>query len=102
MELNVLERVLLLNIIPVEGDITTIRIVRKLREALSFSEAEHQEINLTQEGNQIKWEPNELRKEVEIGTKAKSIIAKALKHLSDEGKLPENYVDVYDKFVEEG
>lgn len=102
MQLNVLERVLLLNIIPVEGDITTVRIVRKLREALSFSEAEHEELKLTQEGDRLSWAPNDLLKEVEIGPKAMAVIAKVLRRLSNEGKLPETYLDVYDKFVEEG
>ena len=40
-ELGVLERLKLLEILPAQGDISTIKIVRELRESLSFKEDEH-------------------------------------------------------------
>lgn len=42
MRLNVLERLLVLGLLPESGNLTTIRIVRKLREALSFNEEDHE------------------------------------------------------------
>lgn len=44
MILSVFERLILLNILPTNGDILTIRTKRKLREDLSFSEGEHQSL----------------------------------------------------------
>lgn len=46
MELSVLERLKLLECLPREGDYTTIKIVRELREALSFKENEHIEFGI--------------------------------------------------------
>jgi len=40
MELDIMERVKLLEVLPSEGDLITLKILRKLRETLSFSEAE--------------------------------------------------------------
>uniref|UniRef100_A0A6M3KFQ2 Uncharacterized protein n=1 Tax=viral metagenome TaxID=1070528 RepID=A0A6M3KFQ2_9ZZZZ len=40
MKLNIMERVKLLETLPAEGDLLTLKILRKLRESLSFSEAE--------------------------------------------------------------
>ena len=42
--LSVKGRLMLLGILPAEGDLTTIRIVRELREGLSFSETEHKQL----------------------------------------------------------
>lgn len=40
MELTILERIKLLEVLPKEGDLLTLKILRKLRESLSFSEDE--------------------------------------------------------------
>lgn len=40
MELDIMERVKLLEVLPPQGDLITLKILRKLRETLSFSEAE--------------------------------------------------------------
>ena len=45
MKLEVYERIVLLNILPQEGDFTTLKLVRKLRESLSFSEKEIADID---------------------------------------------------------
>ena len=102
MELSIMDRILLLNILPGEGDITTIRIVRQLREDLSFSEQEHKDFGIVNEENQIKWDPAKAQpKEVEFGPKVAKLVSKALKKLSDSDKLTTQYVDLYDRFVED-
>ena len=45
MKLTVPERLILVNILPAESDYTTLKLVRKLRESLSFSEEEHKQLN---------------------------------------------------------
>jgi len=40
MELTILERIKLLEVLPPQGDLLTLKILRKLRETLSFSEEE--------------------------------------------------------------
>ena len=46
MMLSVLERLKLLEVLPQAGDISTIKIVREVREALTFTEGEHTEFGI--------------------------------------------------------
>ena len=100
MELSVLDRLVLLNVIPREGDLTTLKIVRRLNDDLSFSEDEHKVLNFHNEGEVLKW--NEIpNKEVAIGEKATDVIEKAFKKLNQQGKLHMDYLDLYERFVKE-
>jgi hypothetical protein len=100
MELTVMDRLLLLGLLPAEGDITTLRIVRKLREDLSFSEQEHADLKLKQEDGRVTWEPTGAApKDITIGLKGVNLIVHALKKLSDEKKLGPQHLDLYDQFV---
>ncbi len=56
MNLSVLDRLLLLGLLPAEGDITTLRIIRTLREELSFTEQEHADLHLKQDEGRVTWE----------------------------------------------
>ena len=98
MELTILERLMLLGILPEKGDLTTVRIVRKLREALSPTEAEHVEhkIQSSPDGN-VKWE-NDREKPIELGAKAHEIAVKALEKLDSEGAITEQHLSLCDKF----
>lgn len=49
MELTILERLKLLEALPPQGDLLTLKIIRKLRESLSFSEEELRFIGATYE-----------------------------------------------------
>jgi len=102
MELSVLERLVLLAILPKEGNFTTLKLVRKLREELSFSEEEHKTLGFVQEGGQVKWNENpSIRKDLQIGEKMSDLIANTLKKLSDESKLRDEHFTLYEKFVED-
>lgn len=98
MKLTVLDRILLLGMLPKEGDITTLKIIRKLREDLSFSETEHKELKFTSENNSLHWEKN-IEKEIEIGEKATEIITIALKSLNEQKRLHEDCINTYEKFI---
>lgn len=100
MKLNVLERLLLLNMLPGEGDLTTIRIVRQLREELSFSEEEHAALNFRPVGeNQLRWEDGVVDdKEFDFAAKATGLIADALEKLIKEEKVQEQHISLFDKF----
>lgn len=100
-ELTVIERLVLLNILPKEGDFTTIKLVRKLRENLSFDEDEHKKLNFVQDGDQVRWNVEALvNKRIAIGEKQADIIHAALKKLNDEKKLTNEHFSLYEKFVE--
>ena len=100
-ELTVVERLVLLNILPKEGDFTTIKLLRKLRENLSFDEDEHKKLNFVQDGDQVRWNQAELSdKRIQIGEKQSDLIHDALKKLNDEKKLTDEHFSLYEKFVE--
>jgi hypothetical protein len=100
-EMSVIERILLLNCLPQEEDILTIRIIRELKADLSFSEEEHAQLGIEVVPNGLKWK-QEIRKEIEIGEKAKTVIASGLQKLDREKKLTENHIPLWEKFVEAG
>lgn len=99
MELTVLERLLLLEYLPKEGDYTTLKIVRRLREDLSFSEEEHQLLQFKQDAQSLRWTPGPPPKEIAIGGKAHDTIVAALKGLDRQGKLRQDCLDLYERFV---
>ena len=117
MKLTVYERIILLNILPAEGDFTTLKITRKLREDLSFTEDEHKSLQFKKAGDtfidddgkeqivpdgQIKWQYQAVDEtEIKIGEKAADIIVDALKKLNTEKKLRNEHMSVYEKFVDE-
>jgi hypothetical protein len=103
VELSVLERIALLGILPREGNFLTLKILRQLREALSFSEEELSDFELRQEENSFHWNPKAERpKEVPIGAKAREIIAKRLEELDKAEKLTDELFGLYERFVEKG
>jgi hypothetical protein len=59
MKFKVKERVILLNILPQEGDILSIKILRQLKEALSFSEDDQILLELKSDPmhGRITWDP---------------------------------------------
>ena len=100
MLLNTFDRLILLNVLPKEGDITTLKIIRKLKDDLSFSEEEHTALQFKNEDGQIMWkEEADIKKEIEIGEKATDIIAEALKALNKAKKLTEAHISIYERFT---
>ena len=77
MELTVWERFKLLQILPERGDYLTLKIVRKMRESLSFSEEEMETYQFKQDGERMMWNPDVPQtKELLFGPKATSIIVR--------------------------
>ena len=102
MELTVPERLILLNLLPKQGDITTIRIIRDLQADLSFSEEEHKALQFVQDGSRVTWTPNGVGAvNIKIGPKASRLIAEVLESLSQEGKLGLEHLSLYERFCEE-
>ena len=101
MKRAISERVALLSILPKEGSITNLRIVRKMREDLSFSEEELVTHKLTDSEQGVTWDPGPTDpfKDVEIGEKATDVIVAALKKADSREKLTEAHIGIWDKFV---
>ncbi len=109
MKLNVLERLVLLNLLPKEGDFTTLKLVRVAREDLSFNDIENQKLKFNQtpgpDGKgQVGWNEKAAKEientEFEIGEMMTIKIVDELKKLNDEGKLTDEHFTLYEKFVE--
>jgi len=106
-KLNILERIALLNIMPLEGNVVTLKILRELQNQLSFSEAEMKrfkmKINRTPDGagTFMTWDSDfsTETKEIEIGEVAMDLIAERLKQLESQKRLRMEMLDLYEKFV---
>jgi hypothetical protein len=98
--LNLPDRLLILNNIPKEGNIITLRIVLDLRKDMALTADEIKEYEIVQLENAVQY--NEKAREpkcfyledVEV-----DIIKKAFKVLDDTNKLTLELVEVYDKFL---
>ena len=103
MKLNIHERVTLLQILPTEGDFTTLKILGDLQSALGFSEEDHKKFKIKQVDSTISWDPKEGVKEyeIELGDKATEIIKDALLDLDKNKKLKVGHFSVYEKFVQD-
>ena len=101
MELSVFERLILLNIMPQEGDFLTIKIIHELKQALAFSEDEHKALQFQPgENGEVRWVSEaDKPKEIEIGDVAKNIIKQRLIELDKEKKLTEQHISIYERFV---
>ena len=101
VKLDVRERLVLLSVLPQEGNFITLKVVRTLREGLSFSEEELKQYKFVQGEGTVTWDNSvEQSKEIEIGEKAMDIIKEALKKLNEDKKLRDEHFTIYQKFVE--
>lgn len=130
MKLTVFERIQLQNLLPDQGDFVTLKLIRKLREALSFSEKEIADIDFKnrwqcqacntselttqtpkcpscgaymQPAGSVHWDEGKalkVLKDVHMGRTMRDLCRATLKKLSDEEKLTEQAMSLYEKFVE--
>lgn len=100
MRLTVLDRLLLLNLLPVEGSFVNLKLLRVAREELSFNEEENKSLNFRQEGDQMVWKDMPvIMKEVNLGEVVSDLIVKALEKLDKEEKLRAEHMSVCEKFL---
>ncbi|MCK5606643.1 hypothetical protein KAR91_32375 [Candidatus Pacearchaeota archaeon] len=102
--LTVRQRIDLNGLLPREATLTAIKMIREVREEVSFSDAEHKKIELKYHGNgSIGW--NQLKakllkkKKIEIPATICSMIKKSLQLLDKQGKLRDEHIDLFDMFV---
>ena len=101
MELTIQNRILLLNILPKEGNILTLKLMRELKEELSFSEKEISENKIEYTDVRIDWdESKKYTKDVDISDVSMKTIKDSLKTLDQKGKLREEHISLWDLFME--
>ena len=106
MKLSVLERIVLLNLLPrdPEDDYSTYKIITNLKMDLSFSEQEWKDFQIVEkviEGEtKMFWDDSlERPKDVEIGEKAWEIVSNGLKALDKQKKINGLNASLYERFV---
>lgn len=103
MKLNVHDRLILLTILPREGNFINLKIIRQVREALSFNETEIKDLNLREQevnGQHVTaWDEKAIpEKDILFGEVVTQIIVKELKRLDETNKLTMDHVPLYEKF----
>lgn len=99
VELSVLERLTLLNILPERGNVATLRIVRTLREDLSFTEEEIETFGVTLEEDRVLWDESKTEaRGYTFGAVQQKVIVDALQKLDEEGAVELQHLDLMDKF----
>lgn len=101
MQFGILERITLLNILPAEGDITTVRILKTLKESLGFTEDEIKEHVISSEDGRVTWKETGYLAEIPVGEKAEDIIRESLKRMDREKRLREEMIPLYERFCAE-
>lgn len=106
MKLNIAERLALLNVLPMQGDIVVLRLVQDLRMALSFSEKEMEDWKINNRkvegGAVITWDEDftHKTKDFTIGEALGGIIRQRLSELNSQKQLSMDMIPLYEKFVE--
>lgn len=107
MKLNIADRIAVLGLLPDEGNVVTLRIVRELQNELSFTEEEHKSFKMKNktlpDGRvNITWDSDFTleEKDIPIGEAAKGIIVEQLKKLDRENRLHVSMLPLYEKFIE--
>jgi hypothetical protein len=99
MELTVIERLAILNVLPKEGNFLTLRVIRGIVSKVGITSEEIKKFEINTEGEVASW--NELGNvplpfsfdDVEL-----DIIRKQLKKLDSENKLVQEMFSTYEKF----
>ena len=100
MKLQILERITLQGLIPVEGNYITYGLIKQMRTELSFTEKEIKDCKIIQTGDRITWDDKKDKpKEIEIPETVLSMIVLALEKLEKEEKLNDNNISLYEKFI---
>ncbi|HAM59613.1 MAG TPA: hypothetical protein DCQ64_31060 [Candidatus Rokubacteria bacterium] len=101
MQLTVADRLLLLQLLPTEGDVTTLRVVRDARAAIGLTEFELKRFEVVQDNGTVRWSNSKAESvEIELGAAAAGIISADLQERNKARKLTEAHLPLYEKFCE--
>lgn len=102
MELTVSDRILLLNMLPHEGNLTDIRASHAISKELEFSEAERATLDFKTEGGTIRWDATkDMPVPVSLLSSQVAFINGLIDKASDEGKLTVAHVPLLEKLCPE-
>lgn len=102
LSLGVFERLVLLNILPAQGDYKSMKQVRELKEELAFSDEELGNLKFddkTKPGEMLWIKEFDIPKKISFGSAVREIIADRLRELDKDKKLREAHVPLFETFV---
>lgn len=102
-ELIVKQRLDLQSILPKQGDFTTAKMIRVLRETLSFNQEEHDLLKFKHHPDgSVDWDPktaDQCSKEVEIPETIVTIIKELLEKANTNKQITDAHIDFYELFM---
>lgn len=101
MKLSIVERLLLLEMLPKQGDFAALKELRQAKEVVSFTGAELVEHEIVNDNGRVSWKVESDEYEIDIPLSAwiTSQIQDQLRKLNDEKKLQDNHFTLYEKFI---
>ena len=101
MRLNILERIMCLQMLPEKGSFVTLRAIQEAHMKLSFTEEELKEYNIQTKDGSITWDapPGTEVKDIDLGATAIDAIKKHMKELDESEQLTPKLCSVYEKFM---
>jgi hypothetical protein len=98
--LRVHERLVLVSILPNQGNYIQLQVARGLASRVNLSAKEIESVELKADGPKISWNPEkDTPVEFEFNKVEEREIATALKKLDSESKLEPRHLELFDKFV---
>ena len=104
VKLTVKQRIDLQSVLPQQGDFLTVKMIRVLREDLSFTQKEHKLLKFVNHPNgSVEWDAKaalKCVKEFEIPETIISIIKETLEKLNTSKQITEAHLDFYEMFMD--
>lgn len=99
--LDTKERLVLLAVLPLQGELTTMRTVRDIRQLLEFNESEQSALKFEQSSEGTKWNASaEVKRDFDITPLMSRLILDSFSKLDKEGKIELVHIAVYDRFLD--
>jgi hypothetical protein len=100
VKLDILQRIIALSVLPKEGNLIEIKIIKNLKEKIGFNEDEVNRFKLKAEGEKYTWDLREDKgAEFEITEGEAKLITKGLKELDNQNKLTEQHLTLCELFL---
>lgn len=107
MRLTIAERMSLLDVLPPQGNVVTLRLVMDLRKKVALTTEEIERFEVRQERSErggvlVQWAPefDKTRVDISIDDHEKGIVTRELVRLESQSQLTMNALPLYDYFVE--
>lgn len=101
MKLFLVERMLLLELLPTEGDYAALKELRKTREMLALTADEEKKFDVKHEEGMMTWNPegNSFERDIPLSEWATTTFQEELRKRNTEKKLDNRTFSLYEKFI---